>query len=83
MHVYQNINDQTKIQFLTKQTHFQKANVNGKLVMVKLKEDLLKFKYIEAADLKFISSQSKLGKEVEFKRSDFERLVKQKMFVKC
>jgi hypothetical protein len=83
MHVYQNINDQTKIQFLTKQTHFQKANVNGKLVMVKLKEDLLKFKYIEAADLKFISNQSKLGKEVEFKRSDFERLVKQKMFVKC
>jgi len=83
MHIYQNINDLTKIQFLTKQTHFQKANVNGKLVMVKLKEDLLKFKYIEAADLKFISSQSKLGKEVEFKRSDFERLVKQKMFVKC
>jgi len=75
MYIYQNINDQTKIQFLTKQTHFQKANVNGKLVMVKLKEDILKFKYTE--------SQTKQGKEVEFKRSDFERLVKQKMFVKC
>jgi hypothetical protein len=83
MHVYQNINDNTKIQFLTKQTHFQKANVNGKLVMVKLKEDILKFKYIEAAEIKYLEHQSKLGKEVEFKRSEFERLVKQKMFVKC
>jgi hypothetical protein len=74
MHIYQNVNDQSKIQFLTKQTHFQKYNVNNKLIMVKLKEDIIKFKYIE--------SQTKQGKEVEFKRSEFERLFKQKMFVK-
>jgi len=73
MQVYQNISDNTKIQFLTKQTHFQKANVNGKLVMVKLKDNILKFKYIE--------SIVKKG-EVEFKESEWERLVKQNMFVK-
>jgi len=73
MQVYQNISDNTKIQFLTKQTHFQKANVNGKLVMVKLKDNILKFKYIE--------SIVKKG-EVEFKESEWERLVKQGMFVK-
>jgi hypothetical protein len=83
MHIYQNTNDQSKIVFLDKTTHKIKVDSKGKQSKVKLDEDLLKFKYIEAADLKFISSQSKLGKEVEFKRSDFERLVKQKMFVKC
>jgi hypothetical protein len=83
MHIYQNVNDQSKIVFLDKTTHKTKVDSKGKQSKVKLDEDLLKFKYIEAADLKFISSQSKLGKEVEFKRSDFERLVKQKMFVKC
>ncbi len=83
MHIYQNTNDQSKVMFLSKETHKTKVDSKGKQSKVKLDEDLLKFKYIEAADLKFISSQSKLGKEVEFKRSDFERLVKQKMFVKC
>ena len=83
MHIYQNVNDQSKVMFLSKETHKIKVDSKGKQSKVKLDEDLLKFKYIEAADLKFISSQSKLGKEVEFKRSDFERLVKQKMFVKC
>jgi hypothetical protein len=83
MHIYQNVNDQSKVMFLSKETHKTKVDSKGKQSKVKLDEDLLKFKYIEAADLKFISSQSKLGKEVEFKRSDFERLVKQKMFVKC
>jgi hypothetical protein len=83
MHIYQNTNDQSKIEFLDKTTHKIKVDSKGKQSKVKLDEDILKFKYIEAADLKFISSQSKLGKEVEFKRSDFERLVKQKMFVKC
>jgi len=73
MQVYQNISDNTKIQFLTKQTHFQKANVNGKLVMVKLKDNILKFKYIE--------SIVKKG-EVDFKESEWERLVKQNMFVR-
>lgn len=73
MQIYFNINDNSKIQFVSKQTHFQKANVNGKLVMVKLKEDILKFKYIE--------SIVKKG-EVEFKESEWERLVKQNMFVK-
>jgi hypothetical protein len=82
MHIYQNTNDQSKIVFLDKTTHKIKVDSKGKQSKLKLDEDLLKFKYIEAADLKFISSQSKLGKEVEFKRSDFERLVKQKMFVK-
>ena len=61
--------------FLSKETHKIKVDSKGKQSKVKLKEDILKFKYTD--------SQTKQGKEVEFKRSDFERLVKQKMFVKC
>jgi hypothetical protein len=75
MHIYQNANDQSKIEFLSKETHKIKTDSKGKQSKVKLDEDLLKFKYIE--------SQTKQGKEVEFKRSEFERLFKQKMFVKC
>ena len=74
MHIYQNINDQNKIEFLEKRTHLITSDANGRPKKEKLKEDILKFKYTE--------SQTKQGKEVEFKRSDFERLVKQKMFVK-
>jgi hypothetical protein len=75
MHIYQNTNDQSKVMFLSKETHKIKVDSKGKQSKVKLDEDILKFKYTE--------SQTKQGKEVEFKRSDFERLVKQKMFVKC
>jgi hypothetical protein len=82
-YTYQNINDQSKILFLSKQTHKIKTDAKGRKSKVKLDEDLLKFKYIEAAEIKYLEHQSKLGKEVDFKRSEFERLVKQKMFVKC
>lgn len=74
MHTYQNINDQNKVVFLSKETHKIKVDSKGKQSKVKLDEDILKFKYTE--------SQTKQGKKVEFKKSDFERLVKQKMFVK-
>ena len=83
MHIYQNVNDQSKIEFLSKQTHKIQTDSKGKQSKVKLDEDLLSFEYIEAAEIKHLEYQSKLGKEVEFKRSEFERLVKQKMFVKC
>jgi hypothetical protein len=75
MYIYQNINDQSKIEFLSKETHKIKTDSKGKQSKVKLDEDLLKFKYTE--------SKTKQGREVDFKRSDFERLIKQKMFVKC
>ena len=81
-YIYQNVHDQSKIEFLSKQTHKIKTDSKGKQLKVKLEEDLLKFKYIEAAEIKYLEYQSKLGKEVEFKRSEFERLVKQNMFVK-
>lgn len=73
-HIYQNVNDQTKIEFTEKLTHLITSDANGRPKKEKLKEDILKFKYIE--------SIIKKG-EVDFKRSEFERLVKQKMFVKC
>lgn len=75
MHIYQNTNDQNKVMFLSKETHRVKTDNLGRQSKVKLDEDILKFKYTE--------SQTKQGKEVYFKRSEFERLVKQKMFVKC
>lgn len=81
-HIYKNVNDQTKIEYVDKTTHRVKTDANGRQSKVKLEEDLLKFKYIEAAEIKYLEYQSKLGKEVDFKRSEFERLVKQKMFVK-
>jgi hypothetical protein len=82
-YIYQNINDQSKIMFLSKETHKIKTDAKGKQSKVKLEEDILNFEYIEAAEIKYLEHQSKLGKEVDFKRSEFERLVKQKMFVKC
>jgi hypothetical protein len=72
--IYENTNDQTKIEYVDKITHRVKTDNLGRQSKVKLDEDILKFKYIEAV--------IKKG-EVEFKRSEFERLVKQKMFVKC
>jgi hypothetical protein len=82
-YIYQNINDQSKIMFLSKQTHKIKTDSKGKQLKVKLDEDLLSFEYIEAAEIKYLEHQSKLGKKLDFKRSDFERLIKQKMFVRC
>jgi len=82
MYIYQSVSDLSKIEFVSKETHKVKTDSKGKQTKVKLDEDLLRFKYIEAAELKYIKSQGKLGKEVEFKRSEFERLVKQKMFVR-
>ena len=73
MHIYQNTNDQTKIEYVNKTTHRVKTDNLGRQSKVKLDEDILKFKYIEAV--------TKKG-QVDFKRSEFERLVKQKMFVK-
>ena len=83
MHIYQNINDQSKILFLSKETHKIKTDNLGRKTKIKLEEDILKFKYIEAAEIKYLEHQSKLGKKLDIKRSEFERLVKQKMFIKC
>ena len=68
-HTYQNIYDQSKIEFISKITH--KMGKKGK---EKLNDDILKFKYTE--------SQTKQGKEIDFKRSEFEKLIRQKSFVK-
>ena len=73
MHIYKNVNDQTKIEYVDKTTHRVKTDNLGRQSKVKLDEDILKFKYIE--------SLIKKG-EVEFKESEWERLVKQGMFVK-
>ena len=83
MHIYQNINDQSKILFLSKETHRIKTDNLGRKTKIKLEEDILKFEYIEAAEIKYLEHQSKLGKKLDIKRSEFQRLVKQKMFIKC
>lgn len=70
---YQNINDNSKIEFIFKEEYKIKVDSKGKQSKVKLDEPLLTFKYIEAV--------TKKG-QIDFKYSDFERLVKQKMFVK-
>lgn len=83
MHIYQNINDQSKILFLSKETHKIKTDNLGRKTKIKLEEDILKFEYIEAAEIKYLEHQSKLGKKLDINRSEFQRLVKQKMFIKC
>ena len=71
---YQNTNDLSKIKYLETKTHKVESNGQKGLKKVKLDEPILVFKYIE--------SIVKKG-EVEFKESEWERLVKQNMFVKC
>ena len=83
MHIYQNINDQSKILFLSKETHKIKTDNLGRKTKIKLEEDILKFEYIEAAEIKYLEHQSKLGKKLDIKRSEFKKIVKQKMFIKC
>ena len=70
---YQNTNDLSKIKYLETKTHKVESNGQKGLKKVKLDEPILVFKYIE--------SIVKKG-EVEFKESEWERLVKQNMFVK-
>ena len=70
---YQNTNDLSKIKYLETKTHKVESNGQKGLKKVKLDEPILVFKYIEAV--------IKKG-EVEFKESEWERLVKQRMFVK-
>jgi hypothetical protein len=70
---YKNTNDLSKIQFIETITHYTKPDGKQGLKKVKLEEPILNFKYIE--------SIVKKG-EVSFKESEFERLVKQGMFVK-
>lgn len=71
--IFQNVNDLSKISFIETRTHNMVSNGQKGLKSVKLDEPIYKFKYIE--------SIVKKG-EVEFKENEFERLVKQKMFVK-
>ena len=70
---FQNTNDLSKIKYLETKTHKVESNGQKGLKKVKLDEPILVFKYIEAV--------IKKG-EVEFKESEWERLVKQRMFVK-
>jgi len=70
---YKNTNDLSKISFIEIQTHKMVSNGQKGLKKVKLDEPILVFKYIE--------SIVKKG-EVEFKESEWERLVKQVMLVK-
>jgi len=70
---FQNTNDLCKIEYIETKTHKVESNCQKGLKKVKLDEPILVFKYIE--------SIVKKG-EVEFKESEWERLVKQNMFVK-
>ena len=70
---YQNTNDLSKIKYLETKTHKVESNGQKGLKKVKLDEPIFVFKYIEAV--------IKKG-EVDFKESEWERLVKQNMFVK-
>ena len=70
---YQNTNDLSKIKYLETKTHKVESNGQKGLKKVKLDKPILVFKYIEAV--------IKKG-EVDFKESEWERLVKQGMFVK-
>ena len=70
---YKNTNDLCKIEFLSMETHYMKTDGKQGVKKVKYDEPLLKFKYIE--------SIVKKG-EVDFKESEWERLVKQGMFVR-
>lgn len=71
---YEIKSDESVIEFKKKITHETKSYATGKLKNVKLKEDILVFIYL--------CSKTKQGKQVEFKYSDFERLVNQKLFVR-
>lgn len=64
---YKNFYDNSVIEFIQRITHRTKADSTGRLKKEKLKEDLLKFKYVE--------SETKQGKEVEFKEFDFKQLI--------
>ena len=70
---YKNTNDLSKIQFIETITHYTKPDGKQGVKKVKLDEPLLTFKYIESIDKKG---------EIDFKESEWERLVKQGMFVK-
>ena len=70
---FQNTNDLSKIKFIEETTHKMISNGQKGLKKVKLDEPILVFKYIEAV--------IKKG-EVDFKESEWERLVKQGMFVR-
>lgn len=70
---FQNTNDLSKIQHIEIVTHKMTSNGQKGLKKEKLDEPLYKFKYIE--------SIVKKG-EIDFKESEFERLIKQGMFVK-
>lgn len=64
---YKNLYDNSVIEFIERITHRTKADSTGRLKKEKLKEDLLKFKYVE--------SETKKESEVEFKEFDFKQLI--------
>ena len=64
---YKNLYDNSVIEFVERITHRTKADSTGRLKKEKLKEDLLKFKYVE--------SETKQETEVEFKEFDFKQLI--------
>jgi hypothetical protein len=62
---YRNLYDDSVIEFIERITHKVKSDISKRLKKEKLKEDLLRFKYVE--------SQTKEGMEVIFKESDFKQ----------
>lgn len=72
--IFQNTNDLSKIEIILSQQEKKRKNDKKEIetYMVDLPE--IKCKYVEAV--------TKLGNFLTVKRSEFERLVKQKMFVK-
>lgn len=62
---YRNFYDDSVIEFMERITHKLKTDASKRLKKEKLKEELLKFKYVE--------SQTKDGMEIIFKEADFKQ----------
>lgn len=62
---YRNFYDDSVIEFVERITHKLKTDASKRLKKEKLKEELLKFKYVQ--------SKTKEGMEVTFKETDFKQ----------
>lgn len=66
--------DNSEIEFIKSETHRIKTDSKGKQTKEKLPDELMIFKYVK--------SQTKLGKEVTFTKTDFEKYLKMGNIVK-
>lgn len=71
---YKITSDDSEIEFQKNETHRIKTDSKGKQTKEKLTDELMIFKYTK--------SQTKLGKEVTFTKTDFEKYLKMGNIVK-